>query len=129
MPTELAATFGGLQVFGRSITMRAEPAPRPTQDQTSFGRDGNYRRDGGGRGVTVHVAGEHTGASPADLGAAQSRLRALHDGQARPLQDRDGTRWDQCVMTGLNPAPPVGYRPGGLLFTQKYTATFLCLEG
>src|SRR4051812_5080928 len=97
------ASFGGVNLFGTSVSMGTADNPREKQLNAYFGLSGLERLDGGSRGRVTRVTGLLYGSSPALLSSAESRFRSFNDGVARVLVDTLGATWPNVCLESFEP--------------------------
>jgi hypothetical protein len=121
------ALFGGVNIFGKAVSMSTAENPRENQLNAYFGLSGLESLDGGARGRATHVSGLLFGDSPAALASAESIFRSYNDGIARPLTDTLGAVWLNVRMESFQPQGRVRRSASGMFF-RTYQARFLHLE-
>lgn len=121
------ASFGGVSIFGTSLSMATAQTPREAQVNAFFGVNGLECLDGGARGRFTLARGLLVGASALELNLAENQFRSFHDGQARVLVDNIGNTWPDVRMLAYLPIGRVRQSPSGIFF-RPYVARFLHLS-
>ena len=122
------ATYDGVNIFGSAVRIQHVPRPRAAQTAAYFGVSGTQILDGGSRGRVFHIRGVLTGATIADLDAAEETFYACADGVARTLIDNRGRSWPNVVFKGEFLADPRGVVAGGGGWALPYRAVFYGLS-
>jgi hypothetical protein len=120
------SSFGGVAIFGTSVTMTTLDNPRAKQVNSFFGISGLETLDGGARGRFTDASGVLSGSSSMMLAAAEAMFRSFNDGVARPLVDTLGTAWANVRLESFQPFGRVKQSPYGYYF-RPYRARFLHL--
>jgi hypothetical protein len=120
-------SYGGVNIFGASVTMSTVDSPREKQVNSFFGLSGLETLDGGSRGRVTEVGGILYGAGPAALAGAETTFRSFDDGVSRVLVDSLGAAWGNVVLQSFRPMGRVRQSPFGVFF-RAYRARFLHLE-
>lgn len=120
-------SYGGVNIFGASVTMSTIDHPREKQINSFFGLSGLETLDGGSRGRFTEVGGLLYGPSASALAAVESAFRSYDDGVARVLVDSLGSAWGNVVLQSFRPLGRVRQSPFGVYF-RAYRARFLHLE-
>lgn len=120
-------SYGGVNIFGASVTMSTVDSPREKQINSFFGLSGIETLDGGSRGRVTEVGGILYGPGPAALAGAETTFRSFDDGVSRVLVDSLGTAWGNVVLHSFRPMGRVRQSPFGVFF-RAYKARFLHLE-
>ena len=120
-------SYGGVNIFGASVTMSTVDSPREKQVNSFFGLSGLETLDGGSRGRVTEVGGILYGAGPAALAGAETTFRSFDDGVSRVLVDSLGAAWRNVVLQSFRPMGRVRQSPFGVFF-RAYRARFLHLE-
>src|SRR5438067_2091534 len=110
----MMASFGGVSLFGTSVSMSTADNPRERQLNAFFGLGGLERLDGGSRGRVTQVTGLLYGNSPYALAAAESLFRSFNDGVARPLVDTLGSTWANVCLESFQPQGRIRQSPAGI---------------
>src|SRR3954463_13447387 len=97
------ASFGGVGIFGTSVSMTTSDNPRECQVSSFFGVNGLETLDGGFRGRITRVNGVLFGPSSLLLAAAEGSFRTFNDGVARLLVDNLGTAWLNVRLLKFQP--------------------------
>lgn len=121
------ASYGGVMIFGHAVSMYTAEVPRENQLNGFFGIDGFESIDGGYRGRVTRVHGVLSGATAANLGAAEALFRTYNDGIARSLVDTLGVVWPSARLVGFQPAGRVRRSAYGVQF-RPYQAQFFHLS-
>jgi hypothetical protein len=116
------ASYGGVDIFGLSVSLTTADNPRQAQENKYFGLDGIERLDGGLAGRYTTARGVHFGVTAAELGLVQESFRAYNDGLARVLVDSRSVVWANVVLESFEPQGRVlaDYRG----YYQPYQARF-----
>ena len=120
-------SYGGVNIFGASVTMSTVDSPREKQINSFFGLSGLETLDGGSRGRVTEVGGILYGSGAALLAGAESTFRSFDDGVSRVLVDSLGASWGNVVLQSFRPMGRVRQSPFGVFF-RAYKARFLHLE-
>jgi hypothetical protein len=120
------SSFGGVPIFGTSVTMNTIDNPRAKQLNSFFGISGLETLDGGARGRFTDVSGVLSGSSAALLASAEAMFRSYDDGAARALVDTFGTVWANVRLESFQPLGRVKQSPYAYYF-RPYRARFLHL--
>jgi hypothetical protein len=120
-------SFGGVYIFGTSVSMRTTDNPRATQINSFFGISGLETLDGGARGRFTAVSGVISGSSAAVLASGEAMFRSYSDGIARTLVDNFGTAWPDVRLDSFQSLGRVKQSPYGYYF-RPYSARFLHLS-
>lgn len=115
------ATYGGNNIFGRSVQMETAINPSDNQIASFFGISGLESQWAGARGKFTMVKGVFRGDDLADLATQINTFATYKDGIARPLVDTDGLTYPWCVLDSFG---LVGRRYGT---TRSYQARFIHL--
>ena len=121
------ASYGGVAIFGTSVSMTTSDYPRETQVNTFFGINGLESLDGGFRGRITNVHGVLYGPSSTLLAAAEGLFRSYNDGIIRTLVDNLGTTWPNARLLTFQPIGRAKQSADGTYF-RAYRAQFLHLS-
>ncbi len=120
------ASYGGVAIFGASVSMTTSDNPREAQLNSYFGLNGLEALDGGFRGRVTRVHGVLYGRSSLLLAAAEGLFRSYNDGVVRVLVDSLGVTWPSVRLLSFQPTGRVGQSADGTYF-RAYQAQFLHL--
>jgi hypothetical protein len=117
------ASYGGVAIFGTSVTMATSDYPRETQVNSFFGINGLESLDGGFRGRITKVHGVLFGPSSIFLASAEALFRSYNDGLTRTLVDNLGTAWSNVRLLTFQPLGRARQSADGTYF-RAYQAQF-----
>ncbi|WZO98175.1 hypothetical protein EP7_005231 [Isosphaeraceae bacterium EP7] len=120
-------SYGGMNIFGISVTMTTTDLQRSRQVNEYFGLDGLEFIDGGRRGRQTEVVGLLVGNSVASLRSVEATFRSLNDGVARTLVDSASNSWDGVCLDAFRPTGRVLRSVQGY-YLQPYWARLLHLR-
>jgi hypothetical protein len=120
------ASYGGVGIFGASVSMTTSDYPRETQVNSFFGINGLESLDGGFRGRITRVHGVLYGQSAILLASAEGLFRSYNDGVPRTLVDNLGTSWSNVRLLTFQPVGRARQSADGTFF-RAYQAQFLHL--
>jgi hypothetical protein len=123
----MPASFGGIQIFGRSVSMVTTDNPTAEQLNHFFGLSGVERIDGGFTGRLTLARGVLSGSTSVNLGIAREAFRAYNDGFARVLVDTLGYAWPNVILKSFEQESPKLIRSGDGCYLA-YRATFYHLN-
>ena len=92
------ATYGGLALFGVSMSARPQLERRGSQRNAFPGLNGVEHLDLGSRGATTVIEGTWFADSEADLAATLATWEALCDGVPRSFVDTLGRIWANVLL-------------------------------
>jgi hypothetical protein len=118
------ASYGGVAIFGFSVSMTTSDYPRETQVNSFFGINGLESLDGGFRGRITKANGVLSGQSAIILASAEGLFRSYNDGVVRILVDNLGTVWPNVRLLAFQPLGRVRQSADGTYF-RAYQAQFL----
>jgi hypothetical protein len=118
------ASYGGVAIFGSSVSMTTSDYPRETQVNSFFGINGLESLDGGFRGRVTKAQGVLSGQSAIILASAEGLFRSYNDGVVRILVDNLGTVWPNVRLLTFQPLGRVRQSADGTYF-RAYQAQFL----
>jgi hypothetical protein len=119
-------SYGGVNIFGVSVTMSTADHPREKQVNSFFGLSGLETLDGGSRGRITEVSGILYGPTAGALAGSESTVRSYSDGLTRNLVDSLGTTWLNVRLESFQPTGRVRQSPQGVYF-RTYRARFFHL--
>jgi len=120
------ASYGGVSIFGYSVSMMTVDYPRETQVNSFFGINGVESLDGGFRGRITRVQGVLAGQTAFALASAEGLFRSYNDGLVRTLVDNLDTVWPNVRQLSFEPIGRVRQSADGTYF-RAYQARFLHL--
>ena len=120
------ASYGGVNLFGTSVSFSTLDRPRQIQANSYFGVDGVESLDGGSRGRSTVVSGVLFAPSPAGLASTESAFRNYSDGMSRDLIDGFGSLWPNVLLESFQPQGRARRTPDGIYF-RPYRARFFHL--
>jgi hypothetical protein len=97
------ASYDGVPLFGRSVSIRMEQNPSAKQLVSFFGLNGVYSLGGGGRGRTFFIQGVLAASSDAELSSLMGLILSYDDNIARVLVDTVGNTWPEVVFDRFQP--------------------------
>jgi hypothetical protein len=100
------ATYDGVNIFGRSVSISMKVNPSAAQVNEFFGVTGTQSLYGGGRGRVFLISGVLAPDSglPEDLAAMRDLILSYDDGIGRILVDTLGGIWPAVVFRRFDPA-------------------------
>lgn len=116
-------TFGGANIFGRSVSSVTSFSPRADQKNEFFGLNGLESLDGGTRGGQTVVTGVLVGPSSGDLADAEETFRGYADGLSRTLVDTAGKSFAEVKLVSFEPQGKVRQAGNGI-YLRPYNARF-----
>lgn len=118
------STYGGSNIFGRSVTVDMVPEGDAVQVSAFFGVSGTFSLWGGNRGRQIVVTGLLYASDFPGLASAEAEILSYADGVGRDLYDsvRDVTYPNVVFRSGFKRTAPPGYGAGGVL--QPYSCIF-----
>jgi hypothetical protein len=120
------ASYGGVGIFGSSVSMTTFDNPRECQLNSFFGLNGIESLDGGFRGRISSVHGILYGHSNLMLGSAEGLFRSYNDGLSRVLVDNLGTAWPNVKLLRFQPIGRIRQSSNATFF-RAYQSLFLHL--
>jgi len=118
------ASYGGVGIFGVSVSMTTSDYPREAQLNSFFGINGIELLDGGFRGRITNAQGVLSGESALMLASAEGLFRSYNDGLSRTLVDNLGTAWPNVRLLRFQPSGRARQSADGTFF-RAYQAQFL----
>lgn len=91
-------TYGGVALFGKSVSVKHNPNANAAQIAAFFGVNNVQTLDGGSRGRVFEITGCLYGATPAACVFAEQFLLSFGDGIGRTLIDTTGLPWSDVVF-------------------------------
>lgn len=120
------ATYGGSDIFGTAVLVRAVQSPYMRQEQSYPGVTGVQSIQLGGRGGFLEATGIHYAASVSALNAIESSIYAMKDGVPRTLVDTQGRSWPYVILDEFTPSPKkiIYDLRWGYLYPDRYRIVF-----
>jgi len=97
------ATYDGLNIFGRSVTITHVMNPTAEQTNAFFGLSGTQALYGGHRGRAFEVTGVLAATNMVDLNLAEDLFLSHVDGIARVLVDTRLRVWTDVLIDSFQP--------------------------
>ena len=120
------ASYRGVPIFGRAVSVAPALHAREAQLNTFFGLSGVERLDGGDRGGELHVSGVSAGEGLPGLAASEQLFLSFKDGRCGTLVDQCGTAWQNAVLETFVPEGRIRQHLDGTCY-RVYRAVFSLL--